>query len=353
MRHAVRVRRAGLTAALAAGAGLAAMANVLTAQTGAVRGVHDPAVAKADGVYWLFATGRGIPVRRSRDLVHWDSAGRVFAEGVPAWARAAVPGVEFPWAPDIAFFNGRWHLYYSISTFASQRSVIGVATNATLDPARPDYRWVDRQQVVASETARTPFNAIDPNVAFDEQGQPWLAWGSFWGGIKLRRLDPTTGKLSVTDTVTHSLAARVGTDAVRGPLDPQSVEAPFIVRRNGYFYLFASYDLCCRGAASMYNVRVGRSRRITGPYVDANGVPMTADGGTIVLAGAGRVRGPGHNAVLADGGRDYLVHHFYDAEARGIPTLQIRPLVWEGDGWPRAGDPLTPPPSPGPPPTTR
>lgn len=340
--RAVQAARAVAAAALMSGVTV----SHLGAQTGAVRGVHDPAVIKQDGVYWLFATGRGIPVRRSRDLVHWDTAGRVFPDTVPAWARAAVPGVEFPWAPDVAFFNGRYHLYYSLSTFASNRSVIGVATNVTLDPADPRHRWEDRGAVVESATGRTPFNAIDPNVAFDDAGQPWLAWGSFWGGIKLRRLDAATGKLSTVDTVTHSLAARAGVDARRGPLDAQSVEAPFIVRRGGYYYLFASYDLCCRGARSTYNVRVGRARTITGPYVDANGVALTANGGTVVLAGSGRVLGPGHNAVLADGDRHYLVHHFYDAEARATPTLQIRPLLWGEDGWPRAGEPLTPPPAP-------
>ncbi len=336
------------TALAVATIGSATLSATASAQVGAVRGVHDPVIAKADGAYWLFTTGRGITIRRSTDLVHWDSAGRVFAEGLPPWGKAAVPKVEFPWAPDISFYNGRWHLYYSLSSFASQHSVIGLATNATLDPADPRYRWVDEGRVVASETGVSTFNAIDPNLAFDEQGRPWLNWGSFWGGIKLHRIDPATGKFSAADTVTYSIAARAGvgagTEATNGPRDRQAIEGPFIIRHGQFFYLFASYDLCCRGVTSTYNVRVGRARAITGPYIDADSVPMTEGGGTLVLAGAGRVRGPGHIAVLADSGREYLVHHFYDAEAYGIPTLQIRPLVWEADGWPRVGDPLTPPP---------
>ena len=346
-----RWRALGNTLGLALGALLAAAwAPAARAQTGAVRGVHDPVVAKLDSVYYLFHTGRGIPIRRSTDLRQWDTAGSVFPDTVPRWGRAAVPRAEFPWAPDISFFGGRWHLYYSLSSFASQHSAIGVATNATLDPRRPDYRWVDAgRAVVSSDSARATFNAIDPNVAFDEQGAPWLAWGSFWGGIKLHRLDPATGMFSAADTTTYAIAARAGTEARVGPRDPQSIEGPFIVRRDGYYYLLASYDLCCRGPASTYNVRVGRARAITGPYVDANGVALTANGGTVLLAGAGRVRGPGHVAVLADGGQDYLVHHFYDMDARAVPTLQIRPLTWGPDGWPHAGEPLTPAP-PAPPP---
>lgn len=186
----------------------------------------------------------------------------------------------------------------------------------------------------------------DPAAAFDAGGAPWLAWGSFRGGIRLRRLDAATGKPSARDTVTHALAARAGVGAVRGPFDAQAVEAPYIVRRGGHYYLFASYGLCCRGARSGYHVRVGRAPAITGPYVDAAGVALAAGGGTVVLAGAGRVAGPGHAAVLlADAGRDYLLHHFYDALAGGRPTLQVRPLAWGADGWPRAGAPLAPPPN--------
>jgi hypothetical protein len=171
-----------------------------TPPVSAVRGVHDPVVAKDNGVYWLYATGDGIPIRRSTDLITWDTAGRVFPGRTPAWAPTAVPGVEFPWAPDISYFNGRWHLYYSLSTFGSQRSVIGVATNATLDPRDARYRWDDQGAVVESRPGVSTFNAIDPNVALDAEGAPWLTWGSFWGGIMLRRLDAATGKLATTGT---------------------------------------------------------------------------------------------------------------------------------------------------------
>ncbi len=304
-----------------------------------VRGVHDPVVAKENGVYWLFHTGHGVPIRRSTDLVTWDTAGRVFAANTPAWASTAVPGVEFPWAPDISYFNGRWHLYYSLSTFGSQRSAIGVATNATLDPRDARYRWEDQGVVVTSAPGVSDFNAIDPNLALDAQGRPWLSWGSFWGGIMLRRVDPATGKLATTgDTTTYNVAARSG-------LNAYAIEAPTIVREGDWYYLYASYDFCCRGAASTYHVRVGRSRQITGPYVDRAGVSMAEGGGTTVLEGSGRVRGPGHQTVLADGANRFLIHHFYDEQANGVPTLQVRRLTYGADGWPQVGEPLAAPPA--------
>lgn len=328
---------AGAAAALLCGA-------AARAQTGAVRGVHDPAIAKADGVYWLFATGRGIPIRRSTDLVHWDIAGRVFAGAVPSGAASLVPGVQFPWAPDVSFFNGQYHLYYALSTFGSQRSAIALVTNATLDPAGAGYAWADQGVVVTSDKGST-YNAIDPSVAFDAQGTPWLAWGSFWSGIKLHRLDASTGRFSTADTTTYSIASRIGTTVTDGPFDPEAIEAPYIVRHNGYFYLFASYDLCCRGAASTYNTRVGRAASITGPYVDRGGTALTAGGGTVVLVGVGRVAGPGGGSVLVDGGQYYLVHHFYDTQDDGTPTLQVRPIAWGADDWPVVGDPVAPPPN--------
>ncbi|HET8656238.1 MAG TPA: arabinan endo-1,5-alpha-L-arabinosidase [Longimicrobiaceae bacterium] len=298
-------------------------------QTGDVADVHDPAIAREGGSYYVYSTNDGIPIRRSADLVHWERLGRVFADQLPGWAREAVPGVQAPWAPDLSFFDGRYHLYYALSTFGSPRSVIGLATNATLDPAAADYDWKDGGEVVASQ-AGSPYNAIDPNVAFDTDGQPWLAWGSFGGGIMMRRLDASTGKLSTTDTRLHVLAAR--------PVE-QAIEGAFIIRHGGAYWLFASFDFCCRGASSTYNVRVGRAEQITGPYVDRDGVPMTQGGGTRVLVGYGRIRGPGHNAVLVDGDREWFVHHYYDARENGRPKLQVRPLLWADDGWPLVGWP--------------
>ena len=164
-----------------------------TPPVNAVRNVHDPAIAKENGVYVVYSTGPGIPVRRSKDLLQWDSVGVVFPNGAPAYASTVIPGVQFPWAPDISYFSGSWHLYYSLSTFGSQRSAIGVATSPTLDPLVATTVWTDQGVVVQSAPGAT-YNAIDPNVSFDAAGQPWLAWGSFWGGIKLRRLDAATGQ---------------------------------------------------------------------------------------------------------------------------------------------------------------
>ena len=330
-----RVRKRVMAAFFAA----TAIPAGVSAQTGDV-GVHDPSIIKQGESYYIFSTGNGIPIKRSRDLVRWENAGRVF-DGMPAWVAEAVPAARGSlWAPDISFFNGRYHLYYSASSFGSQRSAIGLATNATLDPTAPDYRWEDHGPVVRSLPGVSTFNAIDPNLVLDAAGVPWLSWGSFWGVLKMRRVDPSTGMLSTGDSTLHSLAARQGTEATMGPDNDQSVEAPFIVRRGGYYYLFASYDMCCRGTRSTYNIRVGRSDSVTGPYVDERGEVMTRGGGDVVLATMGPMRGPGHNSVLVEGDRYYLVHHYYDAEDGGRSKLQIRPISWIEE-WPAAGEELT------------
>jgi arabinan endo-1,5-alpha-L-arabinosidase len=308
------------------------------AQTGAVRNVHDPVVVKEGGMYYLFHTGNGISMKRSQDLVHWEDAGRVFDEA-PAWTFEAVPGFRgHIWAPDIAKVNDKYYLYYSISTFARNTSAIGLAVNATLDPASPNYRWEDRGKVVAS-TPQSGWNAIDPNLVADGRGNYYLSWGSFWTGIQMTRIDAATGK-AATDPPQIVHLARQGPDnGLIGPRDENSIEAPLIVRRGDFYYLFVSIEMCCRGVASTYKIAVGRSRDVTGPYVDRDFREMREGGATLVLAGYGDVvRGPGHCAILEEGGREWLFHHMYDATTRrGTPTLQIRPLRWSEDGWPVAG----------------
>jgi arabinan endo-1,5-alpha-L-arabinosidase len=298
-------------------------------QTGAI-GAHDPVIIKQDDTYYVFMTGIGIPIRQSTDMIQWTDGGEVFPD-LPAWVNSSVPGVNFPWAPDISFFNGSYHLYYALSTWGSARSVIALATNKTLDPADPEYNWVDRGPVVESTPGVTNYNAIDPNVAFDEDSTPWLSWGSYWTGIKMRRLDRATGKLSATDEVIHSIARRPAKTAI---------EAPFIIKKGSFYYLFVSFDRCCNGVKSTYKIMVGRSDTITGPYVDRQGKGMMVGGGTLVIKTYGRIRGPGHNAVFSEAGKYYLVHHFYDGEGGGAPKLQIRSLLWDEDGWPLAGEPF-------------
>jgi arabinan endo-1,5-alpha-L-arabinosidase len=217
-------------------------------------------------------------------------------------------------------------------------SGIALATNETLDPQSPRYRWKDEGLVLRS-TATDDFNAIDPNIVLDSNGQPWLSLGSFWSGIKMRKIDPATGKLSDTDTRTYALAGRRPPEqpepAKPGlPPDWQAIEAPFVVHHDGYYYLFVSFDLCCRGLKSSYRTMVGRSRQVTGPYVDREGVPMLQGGGTSLLVGNQRWLGPGGESVLQRTEGDLIVFHAYDA-ATGKPALQISTLAWK-DGWPHA-----------------
>jgi arabinan endo-1,5-alpha-L-arabinosidase len=182
---------------------------------------------------------------------------------------------------------------------------------------------------VLMSTPDDDFNAIDSNHIVDRDGNHWLSIGSFWSGLKLFPLDPATGKPRPGDTRKFSIASRPAPENA-----PGAVEAPFIVARGDYYYLFASYDYCCRGTSSTYYTVVGRSKDITGPYAGRDGKSMQDGYGTMILRGNRRYRGPGHVAVFADGQQDYLVYHAYDAEADGAPTLRISPLTWH-DGWPQ------------------
>jgi arabinan endo-1,5-alpha-L-arabinosidase len=301
--------------------------------TGDLTPTHDPVIAREGDTFYVFHTGTPVRLRTSRDLVTWKDAGPLPVT-LPGWANKAVPGSEGMWAPDISFVNGRWRLYYSVSTFGSNRSAIGLFTSPTLDPKAPGYGWRDEGLVVAS-TERDDFNAIDPNFVRDRDGRHWLALGSFWTGIKLFALDPRTGKVADLKARPHAIARR---PAPAG--GPAPVEAPFIVDHGGYYYQFVSYDYCCKGANSTYYTVVGRSKAITGPYLGKDGSTLMNGGGSIFLRAdlqeKQRFRGPGHPGFLRDGGKDYVVYHAYDKQNRGVPTLRVAPVSWGADGWPVA-----------------
>lgn len=299
--------------------------------SGEIRNIHDPVIIKAEDAYYLFCTAPGVRIRKSTDLITWEkpSPPKVF-DTMPNWARKTIPNQLDVWAPDISYFNDRYHLYYSVSTFGKNRSVIGLATNVTLNAEEAGYEWVDHGLVLESLPSNN-YNCIDPNLIIDADGVPWLAFGSFWSGIKMRRLDYATGKPSDEDTKLYSLAQRFVNDG--------AIEAAFIIRKDDFYYLFVSFDACCQGSKSTYHVRVGRSETVTGPHVDRDGVKLSAGGGTQVTFPTDRWRGPGHNAILQDNGVDYIVYHAYDAQRQGVPTLRIDPLTWDADGWPSVSTP--------------
>jgi arabinan endo-1,5-alpha-L-arabinosidase len=294
-------------------------------------GVHDPSMMSDGRRFYLFATGGSLSIRSSADGIQWTNAGKVFAS-VPSWVTTTIGATEL-WAPDISFFDCKYHLYYTGSTFGSNSSVIGLATSPSLDPKDPSYGWTDQGLVVQSKSSDS-FNAIDPNVAFDDTGAPWLSFGSFWDGIKMRRLDPSTGKPSSSDTTLYSLASRKGTG--------NAIEAPSIVSHNGYYYLFVSFDTCCKGTDSTYRTMVGRAAKITGPYSDKAGTAMTKGAAVELLASQGRYIGPGGGTAFRNGDAYYYAFHYYDGNDNGNSKLQIRPIAWDGQDWPSLGDPLFP-----------
>lgn len=291
-----------------------------------------PADRGEDWHYYAFVTGRGIPILRSRDLRRWDSLARVFDQ-LPDWLPKEVPGVSAIWAPDISYHDGLFYLYYAASTFGSQRSVIGLVVNKSIDPQSPDYRWEDRGKVVESFPGQSDYNAIDPALFVDRDGKWYLFFGSFWSGIKAIDLTPGVGK-PPKDARIVSIAAR--------PHHPShAIEAPFVVFRDGLYYLFVSWDRCCDGAKSDYKVAVGRSKHVLGPYNDADGRPMLQGGGKLILTGNERWRGPGHNCVIQVANNWWFIHHTYDMQHLSQHRiLQVRPMTWSKDGWPQVGEPL-------------
>ncbi len=283
--------------------------------------IHDPSTIIQDGArYYVFGTGDGITMKSSPDLIHWTNCAPIFDEP-PAWTTNAVPDFRgLFWAPDIIRLNGKFYLYYAVSTWGKQVSAIGLATNPTLDPSAGNYRWTDCGMVIQS-TNGSDFNTIDPSLMRDNDGKVWMAFGSYWHGIYLTQLDPQTG-LRGTNSALYPLAWNY------------SIEASCLMRHENYYYLFVDWGQCCEGTNSTYEVRVGRAKSVTGPYLDRRGKDLLDDGGTMFLRSTGRFIGPGHIGILRAGGTIWFSYHYYDAATDGRSRLALGKLAWTKDAWP-------------------
>ena len=265
-----------------------------------------------------------MPISKSQDLVHWSYAGDVFQQ-MPGWV-APDGGL---WAPDVQYFNGKYYLYYAVSSTTIPGSAIFVTTSNT-----PTGPWsANSIPVVAPGSAPCCSGlrkTIDPAVVQDDSGQRFIFFGTFAGGISARMLS-ADGMTSFPETEIQITV-------------PNRYEAPYVVKRNGYYYLFVSASDCCRGPLTGYSVFAGRSNNLLGPYVDRDGVSMLDSrvGGTPALVMNGnRFVGPGHNAVLTDAaGQDWVVYHAVDVNKPFFANgWTRRPAMLDAidwiDGWPR------------------
>jgi arabinan endo-1,5-alpha-L-arabinosidase len=305
--------------------------------------IHDPAlIIDTDGTWYVYSTGLlnrenggTIQIWSSHDHgTTWAYSGTVW-DRIPAWIDQHFSDGELPgnlWAPEITKHDGTYFLYYSASRFGGNNSLTALATNTTLDPNDPDYEWVDQGLVVSSPASGLDpanpgktFNAIDAGIIEDADGTPYMAIGSFWYGIFLVPIEWPTGKpVADWQSKTVNIADRF--------MPGNPIEAPYITEHGGYFYLFVSFDSCCRGADSTYKVAVGRSRSVKGPYLDKDGRDMFGGGGSVVLDSHGAITGPGGQSVFGD----YMAFHYYDGSNQDVPyfpTLGVQKIDWV-DGWP-------------------
>jgi arabinan endo-1,5-alpha-L-arabinosidase len=317
--------------------------------------VHDPVMALEDSTWHIFATGMGIQQMTSKDRKTWTVKADPVMTVIPKWAHDSVPGfTHHVWAPDVIRWHNRWWMAYSCSTFGRNGSAIGLLSTRSLASGL----WDDEGCIVCSHEGRDNWNAIDPNFVIDDQDQPWLVWGSFWDGIQLVRLDTTmhvakeSGARSQESVKPKTIARRfnltdpdgkkalsVNPNPPKNPTSdyagPNAIEAPFIFKHDGWYYLFVSWDYCCQGAKSNYRVAVGRSRSVEGPYLDPEGKDMRDGGGKIFLEGDKKeYEAVGHCAAYNIDGQDIFICHGYSVAQEGASVLIQRPISWTPDGWP-------------------
>ena len=283
------------------------MSGMLYAQPG----IHDPSstIRNTDGRYWHFATGNGIYTISSTttNFSSWQTQNTVFPIGTwPSWIGNYVSGFggNF-WAPEVVKMGSTYYCYYSCAGNGAA-AAIGLATATNLNGP-----WTDKGMIVAAN------NAIDPSILIDGSNV-YMAYGNWQSGIDLIQLNASTG-------------LRQGTS--RWDIVAGQVEAPFIMKRGSYYYMFFQRGLCCSGVNSGYYTQVGRATTVTGPYYDQNGISLMSDGGTTFLPNKnGNVIGPGHIGY----GESTLSYHFYDGNDNGAPKLKTTTLGWSND-WPVAG----------------
>ncbi len=273
--------------------------------------IHDPStVVWSDGNYYTFGTRGG---------------GLISSDGW-TWRGGAVrPGGGA--APDVLKIGDRYLVVYGSTgggLGGQHAGQILTMWNQTLDPASPNFKYTD-PVVVAASDGLEDCDAIDPSLLLDpNDGRLWLTYGTYFGFIRLAELDPQTGR-----RIEGNRAVDIAIDC----------EATYLMYRDGWYYLLGTHGTCCSGPNSTYNIRVGRSRTVTGPYVDNMGVEMLRGGGKLVVAASGRFIGPGHFGLidLGDGVQKFSCHYEADLDRGGRSVLDIRPLLWQ-DGWPVAGD---------------
>jgi arabinan endo-1,5-alpha-L-arabinosidase len=281
---------------------------------------HDPVMIRQNDTYYVFTTGTGI--KTSKDRITWMNIGNIFPRGFKfPWWNNDIPDKVDIWAPDIHYRDGKYHLYYSVSAWMNFNSSIGYATNTTLDPSDPNYKWEDHGQVISYKNGGEGVNVIDPNVFVDKDGKVYLLYGSYKAGLRMVELDRKTGLLMKDKPDLTVLTTSLG-------------EGVFLVKDPEYYYIFASRGKCCAGIESTYQIVMGRSKNITGPYLTKDGQKWTDNRYTVLLAGDEAEPGRGHNGIYAEKDTTYLVYHAYTRAFNGQSLLNIRPLYMGADGWP-------------------
>jgi len=283
-------------------------------------GAHDPCMIKAGDTYYVLTTGMGM--KSSKDMIHWVGAGSLWDRSTKfSWWNNDIPGNVGLWAPDIHYADGKYWVYYSVSAWMNFNSSVGLATNVTMDKNDPRYKWVDEGKVVDFRNGGDSVNVIDPNFFADSDGKHYLVYGSYKGGLRLMELNPKTGHPFTEKPELTIITTHLG-------------EGSYIIKGPEYYYIFASRGKCCAGIESTYQIVVGRSKSVKGPYLTKEGKKWTDNDYTVFLAGDYAEPGRGHNGFFAQGDTTYIVYHAYTRAFNGASLLNIKPMYMDKDGWP-------------------
>ncbi|KAJ4990465.1 arabinan endo-alpha-l-arabinosidase a [Stagonosporopsis vannaccii] len=306
-----------------------AYANPLSC-TGTCTNAHDPSlVRRDDGTYFRFSTGGKVAVHTAPSIQGpWSYKGAALPNG----SKINKAGNQDLWAPDVSKVGNTYYLYYSVSTFGSQNSAVGVATSSTMDVGS----WTDLGSTGVDSVAGSQFNAIDGNLQ-SANGKLYMNFGSFWSDLFQIEMSATPTKVAK--------AISSATQVAFVPTAPQAQEAAFGYKYGSYYYLFFSVGSCCGydssrpAAGKEYKIQACRSSSVSGPFIDKSGKSCLQGGGTTVLESHGWVYGPGGQGVLNDPSLGPVLYYHYVDTRIGYADSQKQFGVNKLDfssGWPVA-----------------
>lgn len=288
--------------------------------------VYDLVVIEVNGVYYFFCMGMGIVYFIFIDLENWEEVDLVFLEKLVWMDEVVLEFCNYIWVFDIFFYNGQYYIYYLVLVFVKNIFVIGVVIIKLLDLEDEGYGWIDYGIVIQFYFNWDFWNVIDLNIVFDDEGVLWMFFGFFWDGLKFVRMDFFLFEIVELQEWYIIVCWECSFELSDKNLGDVVLEVLFIFKKDGWYYQFFFWDLCCCGVNSIYKVVVGCFKNVEGFYFDWEGKNFFYGGGSLVVEGNENWYGVGYCSVYYFKEEDYMFMYVYDVKDEGCFKFMVKKI---------------------------